>query len=372
MPLVRYAAQRQEITGTGILPAWRVGQAINEWREISGSSLSLAPTMSAPNGTNSPQGKQDAWCGWHVDTRTSKLYSVGQGGHDDYHGNEVDVINLLADAPAWSELVSATTSGNVTSTSLYYSDGKPAAQHGYYGCVLIESLNKAMRFPGGAISTSGQASQDMTAFDVQSNTYDASGNWTGPGGSVFNTGDQVWAKHPTTEDVYGWQANTRIIRWNKGNPGSWTNLVTSPANPSVLNTAAAIDGTRGAMYLCGGGSAAFSRRFNLSDNSIDTITLTGTDLSATGTAMGMVYVPTTDRYYACAFNTGGGSSVYVITPNAGTSWACSLLTTTGGSSIPQANVDAQGARTKFLYVPALGGVVWGPKWSANVWFLRLH
>jgi hypothetical protein len=348
------------------------GLDVNEWVEISGSSLSNASVMTAPNGSNSPQGKQDAWCGWQVDTRTSKVYSRAQGGHDDYHGNEVNVIDLSAASPSWSQLIAPTAAGaNITSADLYYGDGRPSSQHGYYGEHCIEGLNKLLGFPGGAISTGGGTSQEPVAFDLLSSTHDADGNWTGPGGSTFNTGAVTWVKHPVTEDVYGWQANTRILRWNRENPGTWTTLVTNPANPSILNTAAAVDYTRGVIYFLGGGSAAFSRRFNLVDNTIDTITLTGTDLSATATAAGMVYVAATDKYYVCPYNTGGGSSVHTITPTSGTSWACASLSTTGGGSIPEAAVDAQGARTKFLYLPKLGCLIWGPKWSANIWALRI-
>ena len=176
MPLVRYAAQRRDYTGSGVLPAWLVGVPINGWVEISGSSLSNASVMGAPNGSNSPQGKQDAWCGWSIDTRTSKVYSRAQGGHDDYHGNEVNVIDLSVDAPAFSQLIAPTSSGSVTSTSLYYSDGKPASQHGYYGEHCIESLDRLLGFPGGAISTSGQASQEVVAFNISSNTLTNSCN----------------------------------------------------------------------------------------------------------------------------------------------------------------------------------------------------
>lgn len=379
--LVRF--RRGAVAGPpGPLPTWLQGLAVNGWTEISGSSLSLAPTMSAPNGSGGTATKQNAWCGWHIDTRSNKIYSVGQGGHDDYHGNEVDVIDMHANSPAWSELVAASGSGDVTSTADYYTDGKPTSVHGYYTSVCVPAIGtsgKLLRFPGAARSTNGGGVPDITAFDITNGTYDGSGTWagSGPGGS-WNTGESVFVLHPTTGDVWVWRANTDIRKWTPGVPGSWpAALVSNPANPAVLDTAGAIDPTRGSagmLYCLGGGSSAFSRRVDLSDGTIDTITLTGTDLTG-NTAMGLVYSQTNDRYYACTL--GSGSTVYEITPTSGTSWACAALSTTGGGSIPTTSGNAQGPRTKFLYTPSIngnsaGGVFYGPVWSANIWFLRLH
>lgn len=356
------------------LPAWRSGQAVNEWRQISGTSLSLAP---ATGGITPSFGKQDSWCGWHVDTRTNDVYSVAQGGHGDYLGNEVNRIRLSADAPAWTELVPSSAAGAVTASGGYYSDGKPSSRHGYHTGVFIESINRAMLFPGSGTSTQGFSNAAIQSFNSATGAYDPASVWSGlsyPFGGVF-TGSGTYTKHPTTETVYAWIYNTGIFRWNVGTPGSWTQLVGSTGTNAPFYSAAAVDPTRGTngagqvLWLGGGDTNGSIRHvLDLGTNTLTQITLTGTNI-ATQQGMGLVYVQATDRYYACTAS-AGGSSVYVITPG---TWACSLLATTGGTAITSTTGNSAWAPfTKFLYLPLLGGVVFGPRWGSNLWFLRLH
>lgn len=354
------------------VPTWRVNQAVNEWREIAGSSLSLAPTMPIPNGSNAPQGKQDAWIGWHIDTRTSKVYSVANGGHDDYHGNEVNVVDLTQNAPAWTQLVAPTASANVTVANAYYADGKPASRHSYNSQVFIESIDRALMFPGGSISTQGfPVTASIAAFSIQSGVYDSQTTWAGGGTLNVGIGTSTFVKHPTTEVVYGLLANLSIVRWNVGIPGSYTTLLSNPpTNPYY--TAAAVDPTRGAggriLFLGQGLGSAQSFVYDIAANSLTSVTLSDTSLATSG-GLGLVYVPAIDRFIAR--KDGGGATVYSIHPS---TWAVTTLSTTGnGASIPSGGGGSGGAPfTKFLYVPALGGVVFGPRWTANLWFLRLH
>lgn len=353
------------------VPTWRANQNVNEWREIAGSSLSLAPTMTAPRGSNAPHGKQDAWIGWHIDTRTSKVYSVANGGHDDYHGNEVNVVDLTANAPAWSQLVAPTVSASVTSNSDYYSDGKPASRHSYNSQVFIESIDRAMLFPGGSKSTIGFVIPTTAAFNIQTGAYDSQATWSSLGSLNVGTGTATFVKHPTTENVYGLLANIAIVRWTPGVPGNYTTVLSNPSTDPYY-TAAAVDPTRGSggriLFLGQGLGTPMSRVYDIAANTLTSVTLSDTSL-ATSSGLGLVYVPAIDRFIAR--KDGGGATVYSINP---ATWAVTTLSTSGnGASIPTGGGGSGGAPfTKFLYVPALGGVVFGPRWTANLWFLRLH
>jgi hypothetical protein len=365
---------------------WISGLANNTWREIKGATwdtkLSARMPSTEPRGASAPQGKQDAWNGWCIDTRTSDVYSVGQGGHDDYWGNEVERIRLTDAAPAWSQLVAPTVSASVTSDQNYYSDGKPASTHGYYSSLVIPSINRAVRFPGGSKSKLGNGLNAITAFNIATGAYDAAGLW--PGTLSFNTGGASFAMHPTTEAVYAWHINSSIRRWTAGVPGTWAVVAGVPSTPEVYYSAAACDPTRGSagqiLFLGGGGAGNVRHLYDIALGTVTPITLTGTDITAfsgyLNGGFGLVYVPASaaagaagDKYYACTPATSG-SSVYVITPG---TWACSLLATTGGTAIPETIGVLGGSRpfTKFLYVPALGGCVFGPRWGSNLWFLRL-
>lgn len=363
-------------------PAWLSGMAVNEWKELTGTKLSDQPGID----TGASSGKQDAWCGWVIDPRTSKVYSPGQGGHDDYHGNEVDVIDLSADAPAWSQLLSSSPSSAVNSGEAdeYYDDGRPASVHGYFTGILSQTLEKILRFPGGSKATHGAPMTTITAFNLANNTWDVAATWAGSAIPVSAVdGNQFCgAKHPTTEKVYFWHYNSRIYEWSPASPTSWTTLLTGPpAAPS--GTAAAIDPTRGTsgagvMFALGGGSGgAICHKYDLGATSSNpvAITLTGTDISATARAgFGLFYCDATDKFYARPSGSAG-SLVYEITPTSGTSWACSLLSTTGGSSLTETIGNGAGGAspyTKFLYVPAYGCAVLSPRWGDNVWILKLH
>lgn len=359
-------------------PTWRQGMSVNQWKELSGSALSLAPLMGLPRGSNQPQGKQDAWCGWHVDTRTSDVYSVGQGGHDDYHGNEVDRLRLTDNAPAWTQVAAPTVAANTGNDGTYpeyYVDGRPTSVHGYHTSIYIESLNRALRFPGASRSIGGEPTSRITAFNTQTATYDTSATWGGLAApaTISEAAIQAYAKHPTTEVVYVWFGNSKIARWNPGAPGSWTAIFEAPPNPAPRYTAAACDPTRGTagqcFFLGGGQGGSMCRRYDIGTNTISTITLTGTDIQGSS-GMGLAYVPALDQYIACTPGSGG-SSVYAITPTTGTSWACAAISTTGGSSLPSVT-GGSAPFTKFLYVPNLGGCIYGPKWGLNCFFLRLH
>ena len=65
-----------------------------------------------------------AWTSFVVDTRTSKVYSVANGGHSDYSGNEVDVLDIEREQPTWSQILAPTSGSNYTACSEYYADGR--------------------------------------------------------------------------------------------------------------------------------------------------------------------------------------------------------------------------------------------------------
>ncbi len=134
-------------TDAGVMahqPSWNTGQAVNEWREIAGSSMNLsapthtALTLSGGSAVVGPSSRMDAWCGLSIDTRSSWVWSAANGGHGDYYGNEVVKLDLMADAPAWVEwfagsngkvVDNSTTPG--TASLARYQDGLPCSCHSF-------------------------------------------------------------------------------------------------------------------------------------------------------------------------------------------------------------------------------------------------
>ena len=104
------------------LPVWMTGLAIGQWFAIPNTSISSADPATTPNGNWGPQSKIFAWNSVVVDTRTSKVYSVAGGGHQDYSGNEVDVLDLEVALPAWSQVLAPTPNSQLLDCQSYYAD----------------------------------------------------------------------------------------------------------------------------------------------------------------------------------------------------------------------------------------------------------
>lgn len=357
------------------LPAWLSGQPLLGWIELPNTRMSDQPG----HNLGATSGKQNAWVGWHIDERTGEIYSVGQGGHDDYWGNEVERLDLRAGVPAWTQILASSNTSTVDFNSDYGTDDRPKSIHGYHTAIFHRGLNRALRMPGGAKSTSGNPIQTITAFNLTTGQWDGAASWSSlvaPETIGGNNGS--WAKHPVTEAVYGWLYNARIVRWNPGVPGTYTTLVTNPSNPAASATASAIDPTRGTgaageMFMLGGGSGGvMCRAFDIGTNAIRTITLTGTDISGVAEGCSLMYVAALDQYFAVLWGTGG-SRVFKITPNGTSSWPCEAVVTTGGSGIPTTESNgSQWPYTKALYSPVHGCIAYGPKWGANLWVLPIH
>ncbi|KAB2870864.1 MAG: hypothetical protein F9K36_14625, partial [Burkholderiaceae bacterium] len=86
-----------------------------------------------------------------LDARSARLYQAAGGGHGDYSGNEVEMLDLAADNPRWIQLMEPTFA---VRDGPYYSDGKPTSRHNYFGSHVNEFDNRIMLF-GGAQYSSG-------------------------------------------------------------------------------------------------------------------------------------------------------------------------------------------------------------------------
>lgn len=391
------------------MPAWRRGQAVNEWREISGSAMNLLVPTNDPR-TNTgipsiigPRGRMDAWCGLSIDTRSSKVWSAANGGHGDYFGNEVCTIDLLADAPAWQEWFAGST-GNVVnfdSTTLApthpsrarYLDGLPCSTHSYYGQQFLERQNRALRL-GGSIAPFGSAYENVESFDVSRPRGTQAWDLSSPFGMALGGTYGGWTpaigwsctKDPITERIYN-VVQPRVWRFTpalSGIGGVWDSL---GALPDALNSGAmaatAIDTSRNRLFWLLGYGSSEAHWCNLANGawtpgSLPVSSAAAAMRSAPGLSSGsgaqpyssgMVYVPELDAFLVR--QAAGGGRVFKI---AAATLDVSDLPTTGGSAISDGAPfgGEQGVYNRWLLVPQLKGVVYFPRASSNAWFLRTH
>jgi hypothetical protein len=85
--------------------------------------------------------------------------------------------------------------------------------------------------------------------------------------------------------------------------------------------------------------------------------------------MQLLYHPGLDKYLAIRGD--AGAPISVINPD---TWEVTRLSVTGNGSLPSAELVDTNAYvfTRALYVPRLSGIVHGPAFAQNLWFLRTH
>jgi hypothetical protein len=345
------------------MPAWRQGVAVGEWRQITGTALSSAPmavqTYPSLGGTG-PQSKVVAWTGFAIDTRDSSIYSAANGGHNDYAGNEVNVIRLSDAAPKWTEPRAATPVSQIVADSTHYADGRPTSRHSYYGEVFNEKRNRVMTL-GGSRYGIGNVIGTVDGFNVSTSDWDAAHSYADGPVELAGTAGPGIAEHKATGDIYVF-ANWNVARWNNAT-NAWTRAV-SGATVYGQYSATAVDTKRNRILVVGG-VANDAGIYDIATNTVQKITFSGPNAgSVAGNGNGMVYDPLLDAYL---LHTGAaGGTVYRI--NAQT-FAVDVLPNTGGGSLP---ATQNGVWKRILYVPALKGIVYAPSYGSGLWFMRTY
>lgn len=310
-------------------------------------------------GNFGPNAKVDAWTGFAVDTRDSSVYSVANGGHMDYAGNEVNRIRLSDNAPAWTEPRASTPVSQIVMNSSHYADGRPTSRHSYYGTAVNEVRNRAMVFSG-ARWGDGFSLFNLDGFNLATNDWD--GARTYPDAPNTDLGPfNGWATvdQKSTGNIYAF-ANYSVLRWSS-TTNSWSRQVTN--TPVYGQYAATAVDTKRNRILVVGGEHNDRGVYDLTANTMQSVSFSGPNAgSMSGNGNGMVYDLALDAFLLRKSDAGG--TIYRI--NALT-FSVDILPTTGSAQPPAA---LNGVWTRFLYVPQLKGLAYFPTYGGNMWFLR--
>lgn len=349
--------------GSG-LPSWVAALSAGQWYEI---------PSSAPNAVMPVRGIINAWNSLAVDHRTSKIYSVANGGHTDYDGNEVDCFDVERENPIWTQRRASTTT---TDTCVAYNAaGDPCSRHSYYGVHLNAFDDRIMLVSGVWACSSGTPQLPTTdSYNITANNYSAAG--THPDvPAALRAPDAVYTVDPNTGDIYGKNVFSTFGRWNRSS-NTWTvDLAPSGSAPNAQAAMSACDTTRGRIYIQGGTGSAHNY-YDIGSNAWTQPTLTGARAADVASAQrgSMQYVPALDSYIVRLSPAGND----VIKINASTFDAVTLPGLSGGTALQNndpytlpAN-DGAGPYNKFLYVPRLKGCVFVQGFDLNCYFLRLH
>ncbi len=353
-------------------PTWRQGQAVNGWREMSGSSMSANPPTVNPGGSNGFPSILQHWNGLSIDTRTSTLYSQAAGGHTNFYGNQVMRCRTSVDSPAWEEALASNVSGDITTPNnngYYTPAGRPASRHTYYAQMFIEARNRAMMFGANAVATSGNPFGDVDGFDSTLangvDGWDARDTYPDlPDTSQPFTG----VCKDANENVYALTGNSTVHKWTQAS-NTWSQVNVGFPPVSVALYALAYDTARDRIGALGDGDEFYT--FSISTGTYTARTITGTGataLGATGVNKGMVYVPSLDSYLVRAGAAGG--QVFKINAN---TFDCVELSTTGGGSVPvTTGIGGENVFQKWLYAPQFGVILYVPDYTSNVWAFRVE
>jgi hypothetical protein len=345
------------------MPSWRQGQAVGEWREVSGTALSSAPVSVQTHptlGSTGPVSKVIAWNGFAVDTRDSSIYSAANGGHMDYAGNEVNRLRLSDNAPSWSEPRAATPTSQVRSNTSHYADGRPSARHTYYGSVVNEQRSRVMLFSGARWGDGGSLF-NLDGYNIGAGDWDTARTYSdGPSSTLGPYNGWATVGHQASGDIYA-VANYSVLRWSNAS-NSWARLSNTPMYGQYA--ASAVD-TRRNRILVVGGNGNDHGYYDIASNTAANVTFSGSAAgSLSGDGNGLVYDPLLDAYLLR--KDGAGGTVYRI--NAQT-FAVDTLPVSNGAAVP---ASTNGVWTRFLYVPKLKGVVYFPSYGSGAWFLRTN
>lgn len=343
------------------LPSWAANATLNVWMQIPNTALSSIPAD--PRIPGNPAGKVTAWCSMAIDPTTSRLYQAAGGGHGDYAGNEVEVIDLSVDNPRWVRLKPPSFP---VQDGPYYGDNTPTSRHNMFGTHFNVHDNRIMLFGGDRYST-GAILSTVDSFNLSTNSYSPPGTHPDIPNALNNAEMKPMCVDPRNSDVYVFGGSGSslpdpvVYRWNRST-NSWSSGV------SVSSIARCSDACwnteQNVIALVNGMSVKI---YDPRTQEMSAVTLGGVTVPLPNDAdfrgNSTVYVPELDSYLHYVSSSGG--TVYKIHAS---NFTASNLNTTGGGSIPS---NQHGSFGRFRYAPNLHGIVYAPVYDGNVWFLRV-
>lgn len=343
------------------LPAWRQGMAIGEWKHLPSAALTEVTPAVQPGGGY--YGRIDAWNGFAADTVNSRIYLGAAGGHMDYAGNEVYVLDLTVAAPQWELTMEPSPASEYTVDQPYYLDGRPSPTHTYYTAWFIEQRGKFFRFAGAATWGSGNGSTPhIDSWDPATSEWDPAG--TNPDMGPAPIFEMPVAKDVLTGEVYQLQGNNRLYRWDpqtnstsdlgevEGGSGSFYDV---EASASVVD----VQGGR-VIFFLDDENPGSARIYDIASGTFTTAPLGGPGAAAVADAQAMAWFDVCAAMIVVKTTTGG--EVFFVDPS---TLVASPLPVSG-ATLPD---PLNGVHTLFQYVPRLGGYAYQPTHDAGMYFL---
>jgi hypothetical protein len=335
---------RTRADATAARPTYTNGVAALTWAEIANSTLTTAMA-----GYASPGGSKQYICAYSAgafNQVTGQFRNFG-GGHNDYGGNEVPVISMRANTPAYSIPYNPSA---VNPGQQYAADGKPTSRHTYSGSHYDDATGRFWQFNGGPYNSTGYLVGNVDSYNPTNNTWDAAASHP----DTFALGDVPSAKDGNGDPWFQRIDSDYAIQKFKFSTNAFTNL----GAKSAANSSAS---------FCWDPLRARMIRFDASPSQWDisgtesSVSFTGAQAGQVGTACSPFWC---DVRASFLFVRWGGTAVYEAKHN-GTSYVVTALSL-GGSTPAQASdaVDNFHGRffidnvTKIVYLQSQASQNW--------------
>jgi hypothetical protein len=371
-PVVHSAAPTQ---AAAHVPAWRAAMAVGEYKHL--KSATIAGLVTGGPGTGELwTGVFNTWVG--MGWKGPVGFLAWPGGHHDGSWNGILRLDLSAEAPRWEVVSPASpdTVRNVDSDG-YYRDDRPAATHSYAWTQYIPALDRVVRLSSTAVWGNGSSgSGKLASFDPGTFRIDPKDTFPSLPFDVDRE-SAVMLLDQSEVLVWGFSANYTQPLIFSGTTRSWKRYPWSGLQMS--GGKGAFDSKRHRVLIGGLFEPAHSylpgpivvdvdalRAGKPTDAVTTVVHLKGLDDPTKppwGLVFdGIVYDPDADRYLLTSNPLAG--EIWAIDPVSFT--ATKAYANHTGEPIPP---PVQGGiKTKFRYVPELGGVVmiFG---ADQVWFV---
>lgn len=239
-------------------PAWRVGMALYETKEVPNSAISTIATSDWSDAAISGDKASmlAAFSGATINRATSKIYTMGNGGHSDYGGTQVlecDTARDSSASPRWSQLIAPIIGAEVAPESVRNVDAllTPASAHTYRQTQSDIARNKILRVgttncwgPNGFAS-----SAEMISFNLDQNKYDSQANQLASPPALVNP-DSTICTDPATGNIWVHVRGTQNIYVFNTVGNYWTQV--SSTAPYSSYGVSCIDTRRNRLFYCCG------------------------------------------------------------------------------------------------------------------------
>jgi hypothetical protein len=359
-------------------PSWFTALGHKQWASPVTNTIQsvLDPLATTTNvgAAAGPSGIISAYTGAVCDQSLKTVALLGNGGHDDYWGNEVYSVNLGASSPAWTRRRNATANPKSGAPSLTYpqlADGRPCSDH--TGDYCVAANGKWFKCGLGSSNFNGDVKENYWwSFDPVSNDYTFLGSSypTGVAGAISSGTAYDPTRNQIIKALAGHGTSSLRVYSLDG-----VQVASGASNYNEGSVTAAFDYTNDVILVLSTNPRTQCHAFKRSTMAMTTITHTGAPPSD-ATAKVWWHAPSN------AFITwDGAQGLKKLTPTvvngAYTALAWSSVAGNGGAAPPSSGLLGSLMYSKISLINDMGNgnaaLVIVPRWSAvsDVWVMRL-